>query len=216
MTEKKSKDDFNVGVQPSQTIDILASAVVETDDKPVETPVEVIEELTANAELQQPSTSNGSAQVELEAKIAQLKAALEQAHHREEMTVGELRSQLEKAHKREYDLQESIYQLKSELYEQKSLVQKLEQDLNQASSTLKSEFETAKKTALELAQANGKLIEEIKELKQQKLENPAEKPAEKPISQAMVRKKYVPIMEKLPTEQPRQSSSSSSPMWLLD
>ncbi len=126
---------------------------------------------------------------------------------------------MEKAHKREYELQENVYQLKSELYEQKSLVQKLEQALDQANMKIKNELEQAKKTALELAEANGKLIEEIQGLKKDKQEKPTTQQTtqaivpKKPIS---IPKKSIPIIEKLPQEKPGEPAKTSSPMWLLD
>lgn len=251
MARKNIKDNSNDSVQPSHTIDISASTVVESDPNPE---TEATEKPQEDADIQ--VESNGSNQAALEATIAELRSALsqvnqreaatvselrsalekahqqeestaselrsalEKAQQREESTVAELRASLEKAHKREYELQENVYQLKSELYEQKTLVQKLEQALDQANLKIKNELDQAKKTALELAEANGKLIEEIQGLKKQ---DKQEKPTTQPTPQAIVPKKAItipkksiPIIEKLPPEKPGEPAKTSSPMWLLD
>jgi len=231
MARKNIKDNSNDAVQPSHTIDVSASTVVEKDTNIVEPEIEVTEELQEHADVQ--AQSNGFNQAALEATIAELRAALEKAnqreeatvaelraslekaHQREESTVAELRAGLEKAHKREYELQENVYQLKSELYEQKSLVQQLEQALVQANLKIKNELEQAKKTALELAEANGKLIEEIQGFKKDKQEKPTPQ-AIVPKKQITVPKKSIPIIEKLPPEKPGDPAKTSSPMWLLD
>ena len=218
MARKNIRDNSNDSVQPSHTIDISASTVVERETNIVEPETEVTEESREHSDIQ--AQSNGSNQAALEATIAELRSALSQVNQREAATVAELRAALEKAHKREYELQENVYQLKSELYEQKSLVQKLDQALDQANMKIKNELEQAKKTALELAEANGKLIEEIQGLKKQ---DKQEKPTPQPTPQAIVPKKpisipkkSIPIIEKLPQEKPGEPAKTSSPMWLLD
>jgi chromosome segregation ATPase len=232
MARKNIRDNYSDAVQPSDPIDVLASTVVETDANVVETQTEVPEASQPHSDIQ--VQSNGSNLAALEATNAELRAALEQAHQREAATVAELRTALEqahqheaaivaelragleKAHQREYELQENVYQLKSEVFEQKSLVQKLEQALDQANMKIKNELDEAKKTALELAQANAKLIEELKGVKVQKEEPPTPK-AIVPKKQMTIPKKSVPIIiEKLPPEKPGEPSTTSSPMWLLD
>ena len=126
-----------------------------------------------------------------------------------EAIIADLRANLEQSRQRESYFLQQISEMKTELSDQKKLVSKLQKDKEQ--SHLKSELEQAKKTALELAEANSKLIEEVKAFKKEK-EKEKEKQEAKPIASSRIIQK----IEKLPPEKPRKPADFAETTWLLD
>lgn len=170
------------------------------DNNPLTVDVQVIES-TINPPDEQPPQPTDSSKPDPEATIADLRQALEQSHQRE------------------YALSEQIYQLKSDLYEQKNLVQTLQQNL--AQSNVKTELEQVKKTALELAEANTKLIEEVTALrnpkeKEKEKEKPKEKEIPKTIAPIVPKKTPQRIEKRSPIIILEPRSESPDKMWLLD
>lgn len=82
-----------------------------------------------------------------------------------EATIAELKAALAQAQQKESTLLERVSDLQSELHEQKKLLQKLQKDKDQAH--LKSELEQAKKDSLALAESNSKLLQQLDDLKKE-------------------------------------------------
>ena len=167
------------------TIDTTAKVVVE------EEPPAVTESSTDKVE-QNVEQDSSPTKAELEATIAELKAALVQT------------KELEIAHQHEGSLQQQVIDLQAELGEQKSLVAKFRKDSEQVKS-LKAELEQTKKEALKLAEANSKLIEENNALKKGK--------------ESITIHTYKPIERKIGRNSPDESKKSddfANKTWLLD
>jgi chromosome segregation ATPase len=81
-----------------------------------------------------------------------------------ELKIQELQENIEQYQIQETDLKQEISAIKTELSEQKTLAERLAKEL----------YET-KKTALQLAESNSKLIDEMKELKDQPAPQPEPK-----------------------------------------
>src|ERR671932_825165 len=118
-----------------------------------------------------PSTRNASpTKAELEATVAELRAALknaEKAAQDKEEFFSDLENALKESHAKERSLQQQISELQSELQHQKETGEKLKKNLEKIDQ-LKIEFEKAKTAALQLAQVNEKLTKEIDTLKKEK------------------------------------------------
>ncbi|HEY9848023.1 MAG TPA: hypothetical protein V6D28_01085 [Leptolyngbyaceae cyanobacterium] len=204
-----------------------AQKLPDTEDKPIvdTTATEVVEEDTATPEpLSAESSDNGKpakssnpTKAELEATVAELRAALEQAQ------------KLEVAQEHEVALQQQVIDLQAELSEEKSQVQKLKKDLEQVKSlkaelekakkdleqvkSLKTELEKTKKEALQLAESNSKLIEEVNALKQEK-EQEDKKEKETKTSALPA---YRPIERKIGKSDPNKKPVDFAVnTWLLD
>ena len=126
--------------EDKSAIDTTAVEVVEKDAK-------TVEESATIAATESPQDDGSPTKAELEATIAELKAALAQSQ------------KLEIAQQHEVSLQQQVIDLQSELSQQRELVAKLKKDLEEVNS-LKSELKKTKEDALQLAEANSKLIEE--------------------------------------------------------
>lgn len=111
---------------------------------------------------------------ELEATITELRAALEEAQHKD-ATLAELKEALEEAYRKEGALQQQITDLQSDLQHQKKSVHKLEKELEKLDQ-LKTDLQEAKKAAHQLAQANEKLTQQVNTLQK---ENEDLKPKER-------------------------------------
>lgn len=83
-----------------------------------------------------------------------------------EVDLAALKESLEQSNQKEQLLQKSIEDLRSQLDEQKTLVQKLQTSLEKASK-IQSELDKTQKEALKLAESNQTLIDENKALKQE-------------------------------------------------
>ncbi|MCY7322800.1 MAG: hypothetical protein LH660_13605 [Phormidesmis sp. CAN_BIN36] len=103
---------------------------------------ELVSSPPAEPELEMAATSD------LEANLMALKEALEQSNQKEQL------------------LQKSVEDLRSQLDEQKTLVQKLQTSLEKANK-IQSELDKTQKEALKLAESNQALIDENKALKQE-------------------------------------------------
>ena len=77
-----------------------------------------------------------------------------------------LKESLEQSNQKEQLLQKSVEDLRSQLDEQKALVQKLQTNLDKANK-IQSELDKTQKEALKLAESNQALIDENKALKQE-------------------------------------------------
>ena len=159
------------------------------DEQPIQPETRAIEEVSINAADQSPPNQPSPIEIELKA------------------TITELRSTIEKAQKREDSFVQQISDLKAELSEQKKLAKKLQKELEQ--TNLKSELEQAKKTALELADANSKLIQEMKALQKEK---------EKEIVKAPEPPKSIQKLQRvpLPPEKTKMPADFAENTWLLD
>jgi chromosome segregation ATPase len=151
------------------------------DDEHIEQNVEAVEKspmntpAKANARRSAPtkstptkstSTKSTPTKADLEATVAELKAALEEAQHKE-TALAELKDSLEESHRKEKALQQQISELQSDLHDQNKSLQKLQKELEKIAD-LKTEFEQAKKAASQLAKANEALTQEINALKKEK------------------------------------------------
>ena len=105
---------------------------------------------------------------QLEATVAELRAALEKAKQNSDQAeaFADLKDSLEESHKKESYLQQQIVDLQSELQQQKESLQKIQKDIEK-SEKLKIELEQAKKAAIQLAAANEKLTQEVDTLKKE-------------------------------------------------
>jgi predicted RNase H-like nuclease (RuvC/YqgF family) len=184
-------------------IEVTAEELLEDDTK-------TVEELPINTSNKSSANDTSPTKAELEATVAELKAALEQGH------------QLELAHQHEGSLQQQVNELQAELSEEKKLVQKLQKELEKANS-FKAELDQAKKTALQLAQENSKLIEEINALKNHQGSVPlkslkedvpvkSQKEEIKPQAYPQRGRYIVSVAE----HQTGESSDFASKSWLLD
>jgi len=145
-----------------------------TDDELLEQDSESVETLTMKTPAKSIARRPTTTKAELEATVTKLRAALEEAQHKEE-TFDSLKEALDESHRKEGSLQQQISDLHSDLEHERKSVHKLEKQLEQIDQ-LKKELDQAKKAAVQLAAANEKLIEEVKTLKKQ---NEDVKPKEK-------------------------------------
>jgi chaperonin cofactor prefoldin len=139
-----------------------------------------------------------SAKLDLEEKIVELKMALETAQNQER------------------SLQEKLLQLQAELEDKNQFIDRMKTEIQEAD--LKGKVKKAQEAALQLSEANSKLIEELKTLKQENeslkaaLQPPAQppqfKPLEKPKSQ-LIRRPYSS------PSQPVSGEDFSNSTWLL-
>lgn len=133
-----------------------------TDDQVIESNTEAVEKLSMNTPAKPSARTTTPTKVELEETIIELKAALEEAKHKEE-TFSELKEDLEAAYSKEGALKQQISDLQSDLQHQKKSVHKLEKELEKFEE-LKAELAQAKKAAFQLAEANEKLMKEVNSL----------------------------------------------------
>jgi len=146
LLRQEAEKSPDAGTEP--VIEVAAEELIEEDAK-------ALEELRIDTPKKTPASDTSPTKAELEATVAELKAALEQG------------SQLELAHQHEGSLQQQVTDLQAELSEQKKLVHKLQHELEKV-KPIKTELEQAKKAALQLADANSQLIEEVNALKGRK------------------------------------------------
>jgi uncharacterized coiled-coil DUF342 family protein len=164
MAKKNLTDLLREEVKKSP--EIQSETVQETtDDEHLEQDAEAVEKSQMNTPAKPSANHSTPTNPELEATVAELRAALEEAQHKEE-TFAELKESLEESYRKEGSLQQQIADLKSDLQHQKKSVHKLEKELEKIDQ-LKSELEQAKKAAFQLAEANEKLNQEIQTLKKE-------------------------------------------------
>ncbi len=149
----------------------LTDLLREEVEKSPELEGENVQEITAveksQMNEQSKSRTKPPTKAELEAIVAELRAALEEAEkaaQEKEETFADLKNDLKESHKKERHLQQQITDLQSELQQQKKSVKKLQKELEEL-EYLKTEFEQAKTAALHLAELNEKLTKEINTLK---------------------------------------------------
>lgn len=164
-----------------------------TDDEPIEQDTKVVEKSVMNTSAKPSARRPIATKSQLEATIADLRAALKEAQHNEETFVS-LKEALDESHRKEGSLQQQISDLHSELQQQQKTLDKLKKELERVDQ-LKTELEQAKKAALQLAEVNEKLTQEVdilkeenKDLKPQQHttlahlpERPIQKETEKPV-----------------------------------
>ncbi len=179
-----------------------------TDDELLEQDSESVETLTMKTPAKSIARRPTTTKAELEATVTKLRAALEEAQHKEE-TFDSLKEALDESHRKEGALQQQISDLHSDLEHERKSVHKLEKQLEQIDQ-LKKELDQAKKAAVQLAAANEKLIEEVKNLKKQ---NEDVKPKEKMTLNHMPEKHHMPERPiQKETETPVDFATKS---WLL-
>ncbi len=144
------------------------------------------------------SPSKSEAQPNLEEKIVELKTALETAQNQER------------------SLQEKLLQLQAQLEDKNQFIDQMKTEIQEAD--LKGKLQKAQEAALQLSEANSKLIEELKTLKQENeslktaLQPPAQPPQSKPIEKAksqLIRRPYSS------PSQPVSGEDFSNSTWLL-
>src|SRR4028118_1386867 len=162
MAKKSLTDLLREEVEKSPDLE-LENAGESTDDEIRDPNTESVEKLPMNTSDKPSAKQSSATKAELEATITELQGALKEAQHKEE-TFAELKADLEEAYRKEGALQQQINDLQSELQHQKKSVHKLEKELEKIEH-LKADFEQAKKAAVQLADANEKLIQEVKTLK---------------------------------------------------
>ena len=151
-TEQKNNDDENID-QKAETV----------EKSPMNTPAKP--NARRSAATKSTATKSTATKAELEATVAELKAALEEAQ-KKETTFADLKESLEESHRKEKALQQQITELQAELHNQNDSLKKLQKNLEKIAD-LKTEFEQAKKAAVQLAEANEKLTQEINALKKE-------------------------------------------------
>lgn len=152
MTTKKRLSDLlreEAQESPSE-----AEAIQEATSKPLE-PDPTLSEPEPSHDPDQPSLLNTAAPP----KRIPTKAELE-------TTVSELREALNESHDQENSLQQQIADLKSDLQEQKILIQKLLVEL-EPTNQIKAELEQAKKVILQLLEDNSKNTQEVSTQRQE-------------------------------------------------
>jgi chromosome segregation ATPase len=152
-TERKTNDDEDI----EQNAEVVEQSPMNTPAKP---------NARRSAATKSTATKSTATKAELEATVAELKAALEEAQ-RKETSFADLKESLEESHRKEKALQKQITELQAELHNQNESLQKLQKNLEKIAD-LKTEFEQAKKAAVQLAAANEKLTQEINALKKEK------------------------------------------------
>ena len=115
---------------------------------PVDVEVTEVTESEPAASTEAESPTEATASPTLEANVIALKESLEQSNQKEQL------------------LQKSVEELRSQLDQQKTLVQKLQVSLEKASK-IQLELDQTQKEALKLAESNQALIDENKALKQE-------------------------------------------------
>lgn len=153
MTTKKRLSDLlreEAQKSPSE-----AEAIQEATSKPIE-PDPTLSETEPSHDLDQPSPLNTATP----AKRIPTKAELE-------TTVSELREALNESHRKENSLQQQIADLKSDLQEQKILIQKLLVEL-EPTNQIKAELEQAKKVILQLLEDSSKNTQEVNPQRKEK------------------------------------------------
>lgn len=164
MVKKNLTDLLREEVEKSS--DIQSETVQETTDhEHLEQDAEAVEKLPMNTPAKPSASHSTPTTAELEATVAELRVALEEAKHKE-ATFANLKDALEESHRKEGALQQQITDLKSDLQHQKKSVHKLEKELEKIDQ-LQTELEQAKKAALQLAEANEKLNQETQTLKKE-------------------------------------------------
>jgi chromosome segregation ATPase len=162
MVKKKLTDLLREEVEKSTNLE--EQVAESTDDETIKQDSEVVE-IPMNTPAKPSARQSIPTKADLEVTITQLKAALEEAQHKnEEGPFTQLKDDLEEAYRKEGALQQQITDLQTDLQHYKKSVNKLEKELEKVEH-FKTELEQAKKVALQLAQANEKLTQEINALK---------------------------------------------------
>lgn len=161
MAKKKLTDLLREEVEKAPEINDETPAT--SADQPLEAN-EPVEQVPMDTETQPKAKHSTATKAELEATIADLRAALEDARHKD-IAFTELKEALQKAYDQEAALKQQISDLQTDLHEQKKFLQKLQKEL-ETRDHLKSELDKAKKAARQLAQTNEKLSQELETLHQ--------------------------------------------------
>ncbi|MBD2485414.1 hypothetical protein [Planktothrix sp. FACHB-1365] len=144
------------------------------------------------------SPANSGVQPNLEEKIIELKTALETAQNQER------------------SLQEKVLQLQAELDDKNQFIDRMKTEIQEAD--LKGKLQKAQEAALQLSEANSKLIDELKSLKEENesLKQALQPKAQLPQSKAIVKPKtqIIPRPYSSPS-QPVSNEDFSSSTWLL-
>ncbi len=160
MTTKKRLADLlrEEAQQPPDPVEAIQEAAPE----PLE-PAPTLSETQPSHDPDQPSPLNAATP----AKRIPTKAELE-------TTVSELREALNESHGKENSLRQQIADLKSDLQEQKILLQKLLAELEPANQ-IKAELEQAKKVILQLLEDSSKTTQEVNTAKKEKENSKSQK-----------------------------------------
>jgi chromosome segregation ATPase len=169
MAKKRLTDLLREEVEKSPDIN-SATERKTNDDEDIEQNAEAVEKSPMNTPAKpnarrSVATKSTATKAELEATVAELKAALEEAQ-KKETSFADLKESLEESHRKEKALQKQITELQAELHNQNESLQKLQKNLEKIAD-LKTEFDQAKKAAVQLAEANEKLTQEINALKKE-------------------------------------------------
>ncbi|CUR31656.1 MULTISPECIES: hypothetical protein [Planktothrix] len=130
--------------------------------------------------------------------------------------IVELKTHLETAQKQEHSLQEKVLKLQAELDDKNQFIDRMKTEIQEAD--LKGKLQKAQEAALQLSEANSKLIDELKNLKEENesLKNALQLKAQPPQSKAIVKPKatLIPRPYSSPS-QPVSNDDFSSSTWLL-
>lgn len=144
------------------------------------------------------SPANSGVQPNLEEKIIELKTALETTQNQER------------------SLQEKVLELQAELDDKNQFIDRMKTEIQEAD--LKGKLQKAQEAALQLSEANSKLIDDLKNLKEENesLKQALQPKAQPPQPKAIVKPKaqIIPRPYSSPS-QPVSNEDFSSSTWLL-